>query len=107
MWKFSGFSVILTMLKWWGQKNRIPCLSLHEFWLKVLLIHAWITLDNNDINLFFRDTKQKTSIMALGRGRGFLLSKIIDTSQKQTLMTPDQFKNEDDKAEKISEPVKS
>ena len=42
--------------------------------------------------------------MALGRGRGFLLSKIIDTSQKQTLMTPDQFKNEDDKAEKISEP---
>ena len=42
--------------------------------------------------------------MALGRGRGFLLSKIIDRSQKQTLMTPDQFKNEDDKAEKISEP---
>ena len=42
--------------------------------------------------------------MALGRGRGFLLSKMIDMSQKQTLMTPDQFKNEDDNAENISEP---
>ena len=43
--------------------------------------------------------------MALGRGRGFLLSKMIDMSQKQTLMTPDQFKNDrDGKTGRLSEP---
>ena len=39
--------------------------------------------------------------MALGRGRGFLLSKIIGISQ-QNLMSPDQFKSDTNKVDELS-----